>query len=87
MNHTCMTFTGWNTKPDGSGDAIQPGDLLPPLTADITLYAQWDDTSCDVTPLAQTGIGVSTPFTVMLGMMMLGATTVAARIFARRRNR
>ena len=34
------TFVGWNTEPDGSGTAYRPGDEIP-ITADITLYAQW----------------------------------------------
>lgn len=33
-------FTGWNTKPDGTGDTYRPGDSIT-LTGDITLYAQW----------------------------------------------
>ena len=34
------TFTGWNTKADGSGTPYKPGDEID-LTADMTLYAQW----------------------------------------------
>ena len=34
------TFTGWNTRADGSGTAYQPGDTLT-LSEDTTLYAQW----------------------------------------------
>ena len=34
------TFAGWNTKPDGSGTPYKPGDEID-LTADMTLYAQW----------------------------------------------
>lgn len=33
-------FTGWNTKPDGTGNTYRPGDSIT-LTGDITLYAQW----------------------------------------------
>lgn len=32
------TFLGWNTKPDGSGEAF---DENTPVTGDITVYAQW----------------------------------------------
>ncbi len=41
---TCagLVFGGWNTKPDGSGDAYAAGASLIP-TADMTLYAQWDE--------------------------------------------
>ena len=34
-------FAGWNTQPDGSGTAYQPGDSFGPATADADLYAQW----------------------------------------------
>lgn len=34
------TFAGWNTKADGSGTPYKPGDEID-LTADMTLYAQW----------------------------------------------
>jgi uncharacterized repeat protein (TIGR02543 family) len=33
-------FDGWNSEPDGSGDACLPGDELL-LDASLTLYAQW----------------------------------------------
>lgn len=39
--HDGLTFTGWNTKPDGTGDAYQPSDTLT-VTGDTTLYAQWE---------------------------------------------
>ena len=34
------SFTGWNTAPDGSATAYQPGDTIV-ITGDVTLYAQW----------------------------------------------
>ena len=37
----CYRFIGWNTSPDGTGTMYQPGDLLPPITSDLPLYAQW----------------------------------------------
>ena len=36
-------FCGWNTKQDGSGDWIYRGDEIVQITADTTLYAQWED--------------------------------------------
>lgn len=39
--HDGLTFTGWNTKPDGTGDAYRPSDTLT-VTGDTTLYAQWE---------------------------------------------
>lgn len=36
-------FTGWNTEPDGSGETIDPGDVvsLDYFDDDLMLYAQW----------------------------------------------
>ena len=34
-------LTGWNTRPDGSGDSYDPGGRVPLEDADVTLYAQW----------------------------------------------
>ena len=34
------TFAGWNTNPDGSGDAYKAGDKIV-MTANMSLYAQW----------------------------------------------
>ena len=34
-------LTGWNTKPDGSGDPYQPGDTIHVGVTDQILYAQW----------------------------------------------
>lgn len=33
-------FSGWNTKPDGSGEKYGPGQSIT-LKEDLTLYAQW----------------------------------------------
>lgn len=33
-------FTGWNTKADGSGEEIMPGETFT-VTGDMTLFAQW----------------------------------------------
>lgn len=34
-------FSGWNTKPDGSGTAYAPGAAITMPETDVTLYAQW----------------------------------------------
>ena len=34
------TFTGWNTKADGSGDSYKTGDRIT-MTDNVVLYAQW----------------------------------------------
>lgn len=36
------TFTGWNTKPDGTGSTIQPGDAVKLPAGGMTVYAQWE---------------------------------------------
>ena len=46
-NCTNYTFKGWNSKPDGSGVAYQPGDSVP-VTQNVQLFAQWSDTPHDV---------------------------------------
>lgn len=76
----CKTFAGWNTAKDGSGTIYKPGDELPSLTDDITLYAQWDDTGCKTEGLAQTGVGLSGVLTVV-GLMLTvgGLATVMQR--------
>ncbi len=40
-------FTGWNTKADGTGTSYVPNGTttLPAMTADVVLYAQYDDLS------------------------------------------
>ena len=43
-----FAFTGWNTKSDGSGTAYADGASVS-LDSDITLYAQWIDTSSIIT--------------------------------------
>ena len=40
------TFKGWNTKADGSGISYNPGDTFK-ITANTTLYAQWQKDSVD----------------------------------------
>ena len=40
-SHEALSFTGWNTRPDGMGDAYKPGDRLT-IANDATLYAQWE---------------------------------------------
>lgn len=38
--HDGYVFSGWNTKPDGSGEKYGPGQDIT-LTENLTLYAQW----------------------------------------------
>jgi len=41
-------FTGWNTKPNGSGNAIKEGQK-PPVNNNYSLYAQWQKVDTYVT--------------------------------------
>lgn len=35
-------FQGWNTEQDGTGTTYMANDVIPSVTTDITLYAQWE---------------------------------------------
>lgn len=72
----CATFTGWNTKPDGSGVSVKEGAALPMLTGDATLYAQWMDKACPA-PLASTGANTGAAALAALGAVG-GAGLLAA---------
>ena len=41
MNREGYVFTGWNTKPDGSGSSYAPGSNTQGMKTSLTLYAQW----------------------------------------------
>lgn len=38
-----FTFSGWNTKADGSGTSFKAGEILESLERDVVLYAQWNE--------------------------------------------
>lgn len=42
-NHPLFTFEGWNTSQSGTGATYQPGDVIPSLTRDMSLYATWSE--------------------------------------------
>lgn len=50
------TFTGWNTEPDGSGISYAAGSTID-IKGDVTLYAQWDPITFDVSYEANGGTG------------------------------
>lgn len=54
VTRTGCTFTGWNTKADGSGSSLKAGDIFFVL-GNTTLYAQWSVNSYTVTLDAQGG--------------------------------
>ena len=35
-------FLSWNTAANGQGTSYQPGETIPSVTGDITLFAQWE---------------------------------------------
>jgi uncharacterized repeat protein (TIGR02543 family) len=41
LERTDHTFTGWNTKADGTGVSYASGSILTMGSANVTLYAQW----------------------------------------------
>lgn len=59
------TFVGWNTQPDGSGQAFAPRAQVSQLVAEndgsITLYAQWTANGYTVTFDANGGTGSTDP--------------------------
>lgn len=40
---TGKQFAEWNTAPDGTGDAYDPGDEIPIANSDVNLYAIWEN--------------------------------------------
>jgi len=62
---TGYTFTGWNTKQDGSGTSYKAGTRYT-ANAALTLYAQWSAKTYEVTFNSQGGSKVS-PQTVRYG--------------------
>ncbi|MCC8022871.1 MAG: InlB B-repeat-containing protein, partial [Clostridiales bacterium] len=40
ITRSCYTFLGWNTRPDGAGEAYRADEQIV-LTQSLTLYAQW----------------------------------------------
>ncbi|MCD7947998.1 MAG: InlB B-repeat-containing protein [Oscillospiraceae bacterium] len=68
------TFTGWNTQPNGTGTAYQPGDTFV-ITEDVNLYAQWEAVAGTVSVLydsnggtgshADVGLPIGTEYTIL----------------------
>ncbi len=72
------SFTGWNTKPDGTGTAYADGATVTLNTA-LTLYAQWSQNTVTVTFDANGGAGTMAPQNVQQGV----ATALNANAFTR----
>ena len=95
-----FTFTGWNTRADGTGIAVAAGSSFTP-SANITLFAQWTavatttvaPTTTTVAPtrtvvneteLPQTGASSSPASFVLLAMSLLGLGFWTRTRFSRR---
>ncbi|MBR0453901.1 MAG: InlB B-repeat-containing protein [Bacteroidales bacterium] len=74
------TFTGWNTKADGSGNSYTDGQEIA-LSQDITLYAQWkkDIVNYTITFNANGGTGTMAAQTFEAGV----SQAIAANAFTR----
>ena len=77
------TFTGWNTKADGSGINLRPGDEYDGSDG-WTLYAQWEADVMADNPA--TGDNATTLAVLLVGSMMAGCVVIIcnARRFARK---
>lgn len=49
FGRTGYEFVGWNTEADGSGKSYGDEELVPSLSEDLTLYAQWTEKYFTVT--------------------------------------
>ena len=61
---TGYTFSGWNTKADGTGTSYTDGQLVTLTTAGLTLYAQWTANQYTITLDKQGGTGGTNTVTV-----------------------
>lgn len=67
FTRTGYTFSGWNTKADGSGTSYADGATISGLTDEITLYAQWTTDSYTVTLDQNGGLGGTESVTAAYG--------------------
>ena len=72
------TFTGWNTRADGSGTSYTNGQKIT-LSQDITLYAQWERIKYNLSFDANGGEGTMAAQTFEAGVSQV----LAANIFTR----
>ena len=72
------TFSGWNTKADGTGTAYAAGGTIV-VNANVTLYAQWKSDSYTLTYNANGGTGAPSAQTVTKGNSVVIPSTVPTR--------
>ncbi|QIK69129.1 InlB B-repeat-containing protein [Erysipelothrix sp. HDW6C] len=72
LSKTGYTFSGWNTKADGTGTAYAGAEIIQ-VTADITLYAQWtaQGPKLPSTGIASQGLEIIGFTTAALGMLFI----------------
>ena len=70
FTYTGHSFSGWNTKADGTGDAYAAGATVKNLATggEVTLYAQWTANKYTVTFNANGGSGSMDGFVVTYGV-------------------
>ena len=73
-------FIGWNTRPDGTGDAYRAGDAIALTTERIVLYAQWEEIRLEDADLPQTGDASRLGPWCLLAAAAVGALARLARI-------
>ncbi len=73
------TFTGWNTKADGTGASYSEGADYVLTANDLTLYAQWSADASKVTYLPNGGTGTMADTTGVTGQTI----QIAANTFTR----
>ena len=88
FTRTGYTFSGWNTKANGTGDAVTNGKRVKNLTteASITLYAQWKPNTYTVKYSANGGTGTTGSYQATYGTyfnISSNAFTRAGYVFSR----
>ncbi len=71
-------FTGWNSEPDGSGTAYGDGAEVT-LSADLTLYAQWERLSTEILSVEDSEAGGSPECRAAIRCAEANAVAYAAR--------
>lgn len=64
---TGYTFSGWNTKTDGTGDTYAAGSGTFSITSNTTLYAKWAENLTTVT-ISSNGNGTVSPASASVGV-------------------
>jgi uncharacterized repeat protein (TIGR02543 family) len=61
LTKTGYAFAGWNTASNGSGTSYSGGGTFAMGAGNVTIYAQWTESTYDITYDANTGTGGSVP--------------------------